>query len=168
MLMDIKCSAVTSVAVNLKFDDNTTKDRIIAKDDLIEVEFNQNGVRRHVIGKVIKISCVGTDPKGWYIIVDGSDDFDSNQFRFSPMNILDVEILRRAGDTIYIESPLDSTRILSMRIVKGRLQYTQDGINWKPLKFDRRDMILDEEGTVPMGSVSGFDNDVILDEEGSY
>lgn len=166
MLMNINCSAVTSVAVHLKFDDNTCKDRIIAKDDLIEVDFNHNGVRKHVIGKVIKISTATTDPKGWFIIVDGSDDFEANQFRFCPMNILDVEILRRAGENVYIETPRDNTGIYSLRIIKGRLQYSKDGVNWSPVKYDRRDMILDEEGTVPDLGLNICDG--ILDEEGSY
>ena len=71
MLMNIKCTAVTSIMVNLSFDDKSTKNALIALGDLIEVEYNANGLRKHAQGKVIKISAVGTDPKGWYIIVDG-------------------------------------------------------------------------------------------------
>ena len=97
MLMDIKCSAVTSIAVHLEFDDGHKKDRVIALGDLIEVEYNANGLRKKAEGKVINISTIGADPKQWYIILDGSDDFDSNKVRFSPMSILNVDIIRKAG-----------------------------------------------------------------------
>ena len=55
MLMNIKCSAVTSVAVHSQFDDNSTKDQVISKGDLIDVEYNRNGCRTRFQGKVIKI-----------------------------------------------------------------------------------------------------------------
>ena len=150
MLMNINCSTVTSIEVHLKFDDGSTKDRIISKGDLIEVEFNQNGLRRHVEGKVLKINTTNGDPKGWYIIVDASDDFDSSQAKFSPMNILDLEIIRKADAIKYIETPTDCTGIQGLRIVKGRLQYTIDGFNWNDLHVDKRNVIIkDEEGTIP-------------------
>ena len=148
MLMNIRCSAVTSIEVHLTFDNGTTKDRIVSKGDLIEVEFNQNGLRKHVEGRVLKINTTGTDPKNWYIIVDASDDFCSDQVRFSPMNILDLEIIRKADAIRYIETPTDCTGIAGMRIVKGELQYTLDGFNWNKLKVRKYD-IKDEEGTMP-------------------
>ena len=150
MLMDIKCSAVSSVLVNLTFDDQHNKERLIAIGDLIDVEYNANGLRKHIIGKILKISTVGNDPKGWYIIVDGSDDFVGKQARFSPMSILDVDILRK-GDTIeLISTPIGEEGVPHLRIVKGRLQYSKDGYNWKSIVIDDRDVIEDQEGTVPV------------------
>ena len=106
MLMDVKCSAVTSIAVNLTFDDGTTKNSVIGVGDLVSVEYNNNGLRKQVDGKVLKISAIGTDPKAWYIIVDGSDEFECNKARFSPMNILDLEILRKADNSNTIQTPV--------------------------------------------------------------
>lgn len=162
MLLDIKCKAVTSVAVHLKFDDNTTKDVVIAHDDLIDVEFNQNGLRKRMQGKVICIKAIGPDPKAWSIIVDGSDDFESTKARFSPMNILDVVILKKADATKYIETPNDYTGITGLRIVRGRLQYTVDGYNWSDIRMHHHNIIEDEEGTVPDTNIKS--DDIIQDE----
>ena len=164
MLMNINCSTVISLQVDLKFDDNTTKNVIVSKGDLIEVEFNQNGLRRHIEGKVLKISCVGTDPKGWYLIVDSSDDFNSEQAKFSPMNILDIDIIRQADAVRYIETPNDCTGINGLRVIKGRLQYSTDGFNWiDVIKPRHGGFIKDEEGTVPSLKYE-CENDSIKDE----
>lgn len=159
MLMSIKCSAVTSVAVHLTFDDNTSKHAIIGEGDLIDVEYNANGVRKRIEGAVIKVSAVGTDPNGWYIIVDGSDDFASTKAKFSPMSILDVNILRKADTLALIKTPIGDSGIPYLRLVHGRLQYSKDGCNWRPIHIDRRDIIEDQEGTVPiMPPVHHVDN----------
>lgn len=152
MLMNISCSAVTSIAVHLEFDNNCVKNQVIAIGDLIDVEYNKNGCRKRFQGKVIKISCTGEDPKGWYIIVDGSGDFDSDQARFSPMSILDLEVIHKADSVHYIQTPKDMTGVPYLRVVKGRLQYSQDGINWYFISVDKRDVLIkDEEGTIPDG-----------------
>lgn len=150
MLMDIKCSAVTSIAVSLTFDDHSRKDRVIGLGDLIAVEYNANGLRKNAEGKVINISAVTSDPKSWYIIVDSSDDFDSNKVRFSPMSILDVEIIRKADSLNIIRTPIGKEGVPYLRIVKGRLQYSKDGFDWRPINIDSRDIIEDAEGTIPM------------------
>lgn len=149
MLLDIKCSTVVSIKVNLRFEDNTTKERVIGLGDLIDVEFNSNGLRRSIEGRVVKLYTEGTDPKKWYIIVDSADDFESKQYRFSPMNILDLEVVQKHDATQYIYSTNDYTNIQGLRIVKGRIQYTQNGHDWYPVKLDPRDIIHDEEGTAP-------------------
>ena len=87
MLMDIKCSPVTSIKVELKFDDMSTKVCVLGVGDLVDIVYNANGLRKRIEGKVLKVSAVGTDPRAWYIIVDGSDDFDSDRVKFSPMSI---------------------------------------------------------------------------------
>ena len=149
MLMNIKCSAMTSIKVNLEFDDNSKKERKISIGDLIDVEFNANGLRKRVEGKVLSISAVGSDPKGWYIIVDGSDDFESKKVRFAPTSILDIEILRKADTVDVVQTPLGMEGVPYLRIIKGRLQYSKDGYRWYPIKFNRRDIIEDAEGLIP-------------------
>lgn len=168
MLMDIKCSAVTSIKVDLTFDDfaKSTKTRVIGVGDLIEVEFNQNGLRKHVEGKVIKINAIGNDPKTWYIILDGSGDYASEQYKFSPMSILDVEILRKAESVRYIATPNDCTGIALIRVVDGRMQYSYDGFVWENVVIDKKNIIKDEEGTMPIEPpCRRVEDDCIRDED---
>ena len=150
MLMSIKAKKIASIEVFLTFDDGTKKDCIIAVGDLVSVVYNANGMRKAIDGKVVKISAVGEDPNGWYIIVDSSDDFDSAKAKFSPMSILDIEIIRK-GDTIEeVRTPIGSEAVPYIRIVKGRLQYSVDSKNWRPIHIDKRDVIEPQSGTVPM------------------
>ena len=150
MLLDIRCKAVSSVRVHLTFDDHSCKDELIAIGDLIDVTYNGNGLQKHIIGRVSNISTVGSDPKGWYIIVDGSDDFAHNGARFSPMSILDVEIIRKAGQDVLVKSPIGEYGCPYLRIVKNRLQYSKDGYEWHYIQVDDEDIIEDQEGTVPV------------------
>lgn len=149
MLMNINCSAVTSIKVNLTFDDGRSKECIVSVGDLVDVEYNANGLRKRVEGKVVKVSAVGTDPNGWCIIVDGSDDFDSNKARFAPTAILDIDVIRKADSLDVVQTPLGHDGVQYLRIVKGRLQYSHNGFDWHFVRFGREDMIEDAEGTYP-------------------
>ena len=158
MLMDIRCSIIPSIKVDLKFDDGFTKSPILGIGDLIDLLYNSNGLRKHIVGKIIQISTPGVDPKGWSIIVDGSDGFDSDVARLSPMSILDVDVIRKAGFAKYVSTPIDDTGIMGIRINRGRLQYTVDGRKWKNIKIDDVDVITknddgiydeDEFGPIP-------------------
>ena len=145
MLLDIKCSTVISFKVDLKYDDQRAdKSVIVSVGDLVDVDFNYNGLRKCIQGRVIKLYAEGTDPKKWYMIVDSADTFDSSTYKFSPMNILDITVIMKRDALQYIASPNDYTNIKSLRIVKGMLQYTQDGINWLPIFIDPQYIIEDE------------------------
>lgn len=158
MLMDIRCSMVPSIKVDLTFDNGFKKCPTLSVGDLIDLLYNQNGLRKHIVGKIIQISTPGVDPKGWSIIVDGSDGFDSDVARLSPMSILDVDVIRKAGSAKTVTSPNDDTGIYGIRINKGRLQYSKDGKTWKNIKIDDVDVITikddgiydeDEIGPIP-------------------
>lgn len=133
MVMDVKCSAVTSIQVVVTFDDGTKKDRLIAIGDIVDIEYNSNGLRKAIEGKVLKISAVGADPKAWYIIVDGSDQFGSAQAKFSPLQILDIEIIQKADHSTNITSPLGETNIGYLRTVDNVLQWSKDGYIWNSI-----------------------------------
>ena len=150
MLMDIRCSAVTSIAVDLTFDDHSKKRCVVGVGDLIAVDFNSNGLRKHAEGVVIAVSASGSNQKDWYIIVDCSDDFESNKVRFCPLSILDIRIIRKADTLSIIKTPIGHEGVPYLRIVKGRLQYSKDGFEWHTIKMDSRDIIEDAEGTVPV------------------
>ena len=149
MLMNIKCSAIASIKVNLSFDDGSTKERVIGVGDLVDVLYNANGLRKHITGVVVVVSADGNDPNLWYIIVDSSDDFSSNKARFSPMAILDIEIIRKADTVEEVRTVIGEEGVPYIRIVRGQLQYSKDGYHWKPIRIYPRDIIEDAEGTVP-------------------
>lgn len=144
MLMDIGCSVINSIKVNLIFDDQSTKSAIIGVGDLLDVTYNANGLRKNIEGKVVKVSAVGIDPKGWYIIVDGSGDFESEQAKFSPMSILDVNIIRKADTLDSIKTPIGNNATPYLRVVDGRLQWSKDSETWNAIKIDSRDVIESE------------------------
>lgn len=160
MLMNIKCSAVASIAVDLEFDDGSVKHYVIATNDLVDIIYNHNGCRKRIQGKVVKINCIGNDPKSWSLIIDGSGDFESEQVRFSPMAILDMDILYKAEEINTIQTPKDYTGVPFLRIVHNKLQYSRDGVHWTYVSIDRNHVVIkDEEGTVE--DTSDFFCDVV-------
>ena len=151
MLMEIKCSMVPSIKVNLEFDDGRKKDPTLGVGDLIDLLYNANGLRKHITGIIIQINTPGQDPKGWSIIVDASDDFKSEMARLSPMSILDVDVIRKSGSVKYVATPVDDTGCTAIRVIHGVLQYTKDGKHWRNIKINdidvipgRDDVIIDE------------------------
>lgn len=151
MLMNIKCSAVTSIGVTLTYDDGKVNNAVISVGDLIDVIYNANGMRKRACGKVLLVSANGADPKAWYIIVDSSDDFESSKARFSPMNILELEIIAKGDNVDTVRTIKGDMSVPYLRIVKDQLQYSKDGCTWKPICFKPRPGIEDQEGTVPAG-----------------
>lgn len=145
MLMDIKCSMVPSINVDLKFDDGRDKNQTVGIGDLIDLLYNANGLRKHIVGIVIQINTPGCDPKNWSMIVDGSGDFESDIARLSPMSILNLDIIRKSGSTRVVSTPIDDTGIFAIRINRGRLQYTRDGRRWHYIKIDDTDIIVKDE-----------------------
>lgn len=159
MLMNIKCSAVTSIRVNLTYDNGAVKEAVIGVGDLIDVVYNANGIRKHACGKVLVVSATGNDPKGWYIIVDSSDDFDSSKARFSPMNILELEVIAKGDNIETVCTVKGDMAVPYLRIVKGRLQWSKDGCTWYPIRVGR-DEILDQEGTMPVPRHEAINTDM--------
>jgi len=176
MLLKIDCSVVSSVKVKLTFDDGVIKEDIISIGDLVDIMYNSNGLRKRVYGRVINISVNGTDPNGWYLTVDGSDDFQSVTARFSVMSIIDFTIIKKYDVSTVIETPNDPTGICMLKIVDGFLYYTKDGIHWAEIKTtaDKKDKIKPEEGTVPLFPPHppvphiNHDDDTIEDETGDF
>lgn len=159
MTLDCKVDVIQSLRIHLLFDDESTKDSIVSVNDLIDVVWNGNGARKHMIGRVAVISANGSDPHSWYMIVDGADDFESRRERFSPTQILDLEVIRHAYDEDLIRTVRGENACPFLRVVKGRLQYSVDGFNWKFIQIDDQDIIEDQEGTVPMMPPPNHDPD---------
>ena len=142
MLMDIQCSSEPQIEIRLRFDNQKSKKVIVGKGDLVDVDYNKNGVRRRIEGIVTKISTNGTEARGWCIIIDGSGDFSSEIARISPTNILDIDIIRKANDSVGINSPKGKSEIMSLRVKGSRLQYSQNGYDWFPIVIDRENVIV--------------------------
>lgn len=136
MLMNIDCSAVISVEINLTFDDDSTKKRIIGVGDIVDITYNDAGIKKTIEGKVLKVSCASEKPTGWYIIVDGSNTMETNAVKFCPMNILDCEIIFKASDIKCVGTPISEGTVSMIRVINDELQFSVDGYNWSPLKMD--------------------------------
>lgn len=145
MLLNIKCDAITSVHIHLEYDDRTRKDRFLEHGDIVDIDFAQNGLRRSIEGKIIKISCKGPEQKGWYILVDGSDNFINNTARIPIMSILDCEVIKRARDVVHIETVKGEGNIRALRIIDDKLEFTKDGHNWLSVKIDESNIIKPSE-----------------------
>jgi hypothetical protein len=170
MTLSVDCSVVTSIRVVLTYGVGPKKDVILEVGDLVDIEYNKNGLRKDITGRIIKISATGTDPNGWWIVVDGSDDFESTQARFSPMNIIDVDIIKKGDSEHTVSSPIDSSGVECIRVVNGYLQYTKNGYTWYDIKTGRReDEIHQENGTVPTRphhhSPCNSDEDLSIEDE---
>lgn len=150
MLLNINCTEISSIKVDLSFDDGTVKNRLLAIGDLIDVFYNGNGLRKHIIGRISSISTIGVNPREWYIVMDGSDEFASQKARFSPMNILDCEIIRKDGQDESVKTPLGDHGVPFIRILGQRLQYSRDGYEWHYVKTADEDVIEDQSGTYPI------------------
>ncbi len=146
MLMNIECSIVQSLKVALTFDNNKTKEREIAVGDLAYFEFNKNGKRKTIEGKVIKIGLSDTvNSTSWFIIVDGSLDYSGQMERFCPNQILDCEIIQKHDSVQYITTPNDSTRVSMLRLYNGYLQVSIDGgYSWLTPKNSKKLIEMDD------------------------
>lgn len=147
MTLDCKVEVIQSLKVHLVFDDESVKDSVVAVDDLIDIVWNGNGARKHMIGRVAAISAHGCDPKSWYMIVDGADDFASRREKIAPMSILDLTVIRKASDEDLVRTVKGDNACPYLRVVSGHLQYSNDGLSWRFIKINDDD-IEPQEGTV--------------------
>lgn len=136
MLMNINCSAVISVALHLTFDDDTVKDRVIGVGDIVDITYNDAGMRKNVEGKVLKVSCSTEKPTGWYIIIDGSNTMAMNAVKLCPMNILDCEIIYKSSDVKSVGTPITEGTVAMIRVINNELQFSPDTYNWYPINID--------------------------------
>lgn len=149
MLMSNNCTSISSVKVELVFDDRSKKIRVLSIGDLVDVIYNGNGVRKRILGTVAAVSTVGVDPKNWYIIIDGSDDFDAQQARFAPTAILDCEILRKGDEDESVKTPRGEFSARFIRVNHGRLQYSKDGYSWQDIVVDSENVISNDYPPYP-------------------
>ena len=147
MTLDCKVEVIQSLLVHLLFDDESTKDRKVSINDLIDVTWNGNGARKHIIGRVAVISCHGSNHNDWYMIVDGADDFASRREKISPYQILDLDVLRKADTERLVKTVQGDYAVPYLRIVKSRLQYSIDGFSWHYIQINDDD-IINEDGSV--------------------
>lgn len=148
MLLNNSVSIVQNLHIELTFDDNSKKEREIGVGDLIHVEFNENGLRKSVDGKVLKIGTgVNTVRQdGWFVIVDGSLSFAGETFRFNPNKIIDLDIIQKKHDVPYVMTTSDISRVTNIKVEDGILKVSMDnGYSWFTPNLNN--MIQEEEGS---------------------
>lgn len=139
MLLKVDYSVIESLRVVLTFDDDSVKVREISEGDLIRATYNDNGRRKEIEGKIIKIG-INHNPctcskNSWYVIVDGSMSYCGDRVRFSPANLLDLDIILKHTDVELVGTPSDSDTSISMiRVNDNVLEVSRDhGLHWIPI-----------------------------------
>lgn len=145
--MSTNLSVTQNLKIDLTFDNNQTKSREISQGDLIRVEYNDHGIRKTVEGEVVKIGTnASQNTCAWYLIVDGSVDFEGHRVRINPNNILDLDIIQKKNQMFAVSSPKDSTHIDQVRIYDGVFQISIDGgYSWVTPNVNNQ--IQEEEGS---------------------
>lgn len=141
MLMSIGCEATTSLTVSLTFDDSTTKTRVLGVGDYVTITYNNDGLSKTVTGKISTVYANPyadkVDRSQWYIIV-ACTECSSGIAKINPMQILDVDIIRKAIPLIAVSTiDSDTNRITHIRVnSNGYFEFSQnDGATWKMLNL---------------------------------
>lgn len=132
-VMKLGCEVEQQLVISIVFDDDTVKNRRIAKGDYISIAYNKNGMRRVSNGIVATIFANPFNPKlsrkDWYLILSADDN--AGVVRIAINNILDVEVLKQNQFDATVKTPNDSSRVTNIRIHNNTLQISQDdGESW--------------------------------------
>jgi hypothetical protein len=84
------------------------------------------------------------------------------------MSILDVDIIRKADTLDFVRTVIGGGGVPFLRIVKGRLEWSKDCHEWFPIVVDSRDIIEDQEGTVPIAPPPHYSNNDDQIEDAEY
>ena len=137
MVMKVNSEAVINLAVTIEFDDGCVKTQVVGAEDYVRVAYNHNGVRRVITGTVVSINAnpynAQATKRDWYFVVSSTEPGDAGRIaKIFVINILDIEVIHKKDQQVYIGTPNDPTRITNMRIVNGYLQVSQnDGHTWR-------------------------------------
>lgn len=133
MLLSINYNVINSLAIKLRFDDNSVKEAIVGVGDVVDVAYNKNGARREIEGTVKQI-VADTSPCGkqkWYMYVDASTCGCAALEKILVENILDIDVLRKGAGLLTVHSPANGMKVTDMRISGNYLQVSNDyGKHW--------------------------------------
>lgn len=133
MLLSIKYDVINSLDINLVFDDNTTKFVHVSPGDIVECAFAKNGCRKEIEGTVKQI-VLDSNPckkQAWYMIVDASTCGMAHVERIEIAKILDIDVLRRASNSLPITTPGTRMMVTDFRMNGDFLEVSTDfGKHW--------------------------------------
>lgn len=145
MLIGVSHEVIKGVTIKLVFDDGHVKTNTVYVNDIVDVYYAKDGVRRHIEGRVTKVeelpnhaghvghiaSCGNCKNVGCYITVDGSEEARACVAKIDVDCILDLDVLQHAGEYDSITSPKGEYNITNFRLVGKCLQLSCDnGQHW--------------------------------------
>lgn len=135
MLISNTYDVIETIRLSLAFDDGSFKRDDITVGDYVDIVYNKNAMRRHIEGKVTKVSADKNDcichKTNWYIVVDGVCCGNHTTDKVYVDKILDFNVTSHGGNTDVIVSPLGEHNVGAFRIVGNILQLsTNHGKTW--------------------------------------
>ena len=148
MLIDRKVEPIFHLRFTLTYDDDTVKNIIVKKNDVIKCVYIQNEqagniIKNTIVGRVAEIANNVSNEinaftvyhKDLYMIVDGSKEYGSQKVYLRPDSILDIQILGQFNMGPELPQDLNS-KIKFKENEEGLLQYSLDnGLEWKNIQI---------------------------------
>lgn len=153
MILSVKYEILRSIDLKVIYDDNTFKRVEVAPNDVVQIAYNKNGMRKDVKGRV---SAIDTDPhwsprnphyvyrgdcchkhpeEACFIILDCSDAGVADIEKINVHDIIDCEMIQKYNDSLAVMSPKGDDRITNIRVHENVLQISSDfGATWVDAK----------------------------------
>lgn len=145
MLLKVSHEIINSVNIGLVYDDNTTKKVLIQNNDVVEINYIYNGMKKEVTGTVKRIftedghaghighvaSCGNCKNEGCYLYIDASTTNNSDLVKIDVDCIFDINVIQKADNSDCVKSPVGCTQVTSVRLVGSEFQISPDyGTTW--------------------------------------
>lgn len=134
MLMRKDINIISSLSLDLFFDDDTEKKIVLNKKDIVSIVYNNRGTKTTVVGKVINIISNGDNS---YLLIDGSGIYAGSQVNILFNEILDCNMIEKYDESILLRSVSGAGQITNLRLLNGYMQISTDnGVSWKNLTIE--------------------------------
>ena len=145
MLLKVSHEIIKSVNIGLVYDDNTTKKVLVQIEDVVEISYVYNGMKKEVTGTVKRIftedghaghighiaSCDRCKNEGCYLYIDASKENKSDLVKVDVDCIFDINVIQKADNSDCVKTPIGCTQVTSVRIVGDEFQISVDnGTTW--------------------------------------
>ena len=145
MLLKVSHEIIKSVNIGLVYDDNTTKKVLVQNNDIVEINYIYNGMKKEVTGTVKRIftenghaghighvaSCGNCKDEGCYLFIDASSTNKSDLVKVDVDCIFDINVIQKADNSDCVKSPVGCTHVTDVRLVGNEFQISPDyGTTW--------------------------------------
>lgn len=145
MLLKVSHEIIKSVNIGLVYDDNTTKKVLVQNDDVVEINYIYNGMKKEVTGIVKRIftenghaghighvaSCGNCKDEGCYLFIDASSTNKSDLVKVDVDCIFDINVIQKADNSDCVKTPAGYTKVTTVRLVGNEFQISTDyGTTW--------------------------------------